>query len=388
MLNLLLVALVVLVLSRPAIAYELPGFNWDPFFYGDHPDHGVALDLLFFSQWDNGGNPLVDEGFRYEGLSVELKLKASDQFYFRGGAVVAYLQNNPLMTLPPSVANPDVTSASTDFVTLDSFIASDITLRGNCLTLSPGLFYHHQWAYMAFGVDLEARCLLAGGDAVLRVAYSGRFARLSQVHWDGSPVEDDTRITNNFIVGFTQFLSPQVITYVGLQYTRQSGLLNSTLNFVGLYNSAGEPVLLVDEVLPRLRNRGQLSLRGRYTPSVGTGIGIDTSLYYDDWGLFNVAAEANFETPFASGNRFRAYVLVADQKQARYFTPTPQVSAPYMTQNSNLGSFVLVSPGMLMLFPLNKGPGPQWMLRGLLLGFYRTDRIYGLGASLGVRVDW
>jgi hypothetical protein len=387
-LDLLLLALLVGLLSRSALAQELPAFWSDPVFFAHQPDHAaLAVDLLAFSQWDHGGDPLVDEGFRYEAISVEAKLKAADRVYPRGAAVVAYLQNNPLITLPSSIVNAHVSSASTDFVTLDALLAVDITSADDKWRISPGAFYHHQWAYIAGGLDLDVRRVFAGGDTTLRLAWAGRYAMLHQVHWDGTPVNDDTRITNNFIFSWTQVISPTVITQLGLQYTHQSGLLNSTLNFVGLYNSAGEPVQLVDEVLPRIRNRGQISLRTRYAPSVGTGYGLDMSVYYDDWALLNVALEPNLEVPIG-GSRLRFWYLLADQKATKYFTPNPLTVETYMTQNSNLGSFFLMSPGMLLLVPLNPLPAPRWMLRAAVLGFYRTDRIYGVGGSLGVSVEW
>jgi hypothetical protein len=389
LLNFVLVALVVALVSRSALAYEIPTFgNWDPFFYNYRPDHGIELDLLFFKQWDQGGDPLVDEGFRYEALGLDLRFKLSDQAYFRGSAVVAYLQNNPLITLPATITNAHVSSASTDFVTLDAFMATDLTLLNSCWTLSPGLFYHHQWAYIATGLDLDAHCVVAGGNAVLRLAYSGRYASLRQVHWDGSPVDGDQRITHNAIVGWTQFVSPSVITYLGLQYTRQTGLLSSTLQFVGLYNSAGQPVELVDEVLPRLRDRFQLNARARYTPAVGKSIGVDASAYYDDWGILNLAIEPNFETPVFRGPRLRGWVYISDQRGSKYFTATPTYVEPYMTQNSNLGTFVYLSPGALLLVPLDTATAPHWMLRALVLGFYRTDHIYGLGGAIGASVEW
>ena len=92
------------LLSRSALGDEVPRFATpDPGFFTLQPDHALAVDLLAFSQWDNGGDPLVDEGFRYEALSIDLKLKQSDQVATRGTAVLAYLQNNPLMILPKSI---------------------------------------------------------------------------------------------------------------------------------------------------------------------------------------------------------------------------------------------------------------------------------------------
>jgi len=388
--DLLVLLLLVGMLSRSALADEgVPlGGPLSPFVL-HQPDGFVAIDLLVFSQWDDGGDPLVDEGFRYEALRLDFQFKAADPVSVRGTAVVAYLQNDPLLVLPSTIANAHVTSASTDFVTLDASLGTDILLDGGKWIISPGLFYHHQWAYLAAGLDLDVRRILAGGDTTLRMTYNGRYAFVRQVNWDGSPVIDDHRITNNAILGWTQVLSPHLITNVSFQYTNQAGLLSSTLQFVGLYNAAGQPVLLVDEVLPRIRNRWQLNLRTRYTTFVGTSYGLDLSGYADDWGLVNVAIEPNVETPiFRGGARLRLWYRVSDQKGTRYFTATPQTAQPYMTQNSNLGSFVNQSPGLALLIPLGGRAKGEWMLRSSLLGFYRSDGIFGVGGSLGFSVEW
>jgi hypothetical protein len=303
--------------------------------------------------------------------------------------VVAYLQNAPLMTPPSTVADAHVSSASVDFVTLDAAATVDFYTPDRGWRLSPGAFYHHQWAYLAGGVDFDVRRFLAGGDTTLRLAYAGRFAKLSQVHWDGSDNNIDYRNTNNFIFGWTQILSPHVLTYLGLQYSRQSGLLYSTLQFVGIYDPAtGDPIQLVNENLPRLRNRGQANGRIRYSPSVGTSLGLDGSVYYDDWGVLNVAAEPNFETPIFGGARLRLWYMLAKQKGTKYFTATPTTTANYMTQNSNLGTFVYHGPGLWLMVPLYTGPGVRWMVRGSLLGFYRSDGMNGVGGSLGVVTEW
>ncbi|HUB08905.1 MAG TPA: DUF3570 domain-containing protein [Myxococcales bacterium] len=389
LLDLLALCLLLLVLARSALAQEAPVSSPSSLFLVHQPDRYVAVDLLAFSQWDpGGGDPLVDEGFRYEALSVDARFKVTDDVYVRGTAVVAYLQNDPLLTLPNSIANAHVTSASTDFVTLDSSLATDLISPDGKWIFSPGFFYHHQWAFLVGGMDLDLRHVMAGGDAVLRLGYNGRYASIHQVKWDGSPVYGDDRITNNAVLSWTQVLSPKLVANVGLQYTNQTGLLSSTLQFVGLYDAAGQPVELVDEVLPRERNRGQLDLRARYTPSVGTSFGLDLSGYYDDWDLLNLAIEPSFETPIWGGARLRVWYRLSDQKGTRYFDPTPQTVQPYMTQNSNLGTWVDQSPGMLVLVPLGERGGAQWLLRASLLGFYRTDRIFGAGGSLGFSVEW
>jgi hypothetical protein len=388
LLDLLALVLLVALLSRSAVAQETPSVATPSSLFLLHqPDHYVALDLLLFSQWDDSGDPLLDDGFQYEALSLDVRYKTSDRITLRGTATVAYLQNAPLIVLPSTIAGAHVTSASTDFVTLDSSAAVDIVSPDGKWIISPGFFYHHQWAFLAGGMDLDIRRILADGDTILRLAYNGRYAGIHQVNWDGSPVQGDHRITNNAILGWTQVITPKLVTNVGLQYTNQTGLLSSTLQFVGLYNAAGQPVQLVDEVLPRERNRGQLNARARYTPWQGTSFGLDLSGYGDDWDLWSAAAEVNAEFPVWGGNRLRLWYRLLDQKGTKYFMAEPQTIQPYMTQNSNLGTFINQSPGMVLLVPLGH-KGGDWLLRASVLGFYRSDNIFGVGGSVGVSVEW
>jgi hypothetical protein len=389
-LNLLaLVALVLLLLARPARAQEVPRPQESgQLFSASQAPYTIALDLFVFSQADQGGNPLVDEGFRYQALGLELRGRISEQVGLRATGVLAYLNNAPLQTLPGTIANANVTSASLDFTTLDATLALDWTSGDRRWKVTPGFFYHHQWAYIAGGIDLDVRHTLAGGDTVLRASYGGRYAGLRQKHWDGAPMVDDVRLTHNAVLGWTQTLSPGLVASLGLQYTRQDGLLHSTLQFVSLHDADGAPVQLVDEVLPRVRNRVQVNLRGRYTPWPGTSVGLDLGAYYDDWALLNLAVEPSLETPLPWGLRFRVWYRLAGQHQTRYFVTTPTAALPFMTQNPSLGSFLLHGPGVTLLLPLEPGKVPRWLLRASALGFYRSDQVFGAGVTVGLVAEW
>ena len=391
MLNLLALAvlLLLLLLAAPARAEE-PGRAQESGqrFPATPAPYTIALDLFAFTQVDQGGNPLVAEGFRYQAVGLELKGRLSEQVGLRATGVLAALNNDPLPSLPATIVNPNVTSASFDFTTLDATLSLDWTSADREWTVTPGFFYHHQWAYIAGGLDLEVRRVLAGGDAVLRASYSGRYAGLRQKHWDGAPVVDDVRLTHNAVLGWTQNLSPSLVVSAGLQYTRQDGLLHSTLQFVALRDATGAPVRLVDEVLPRVRNRVQLNLRGRYTPLPGLGVGLDLAGYLDDWDLLNLAIEPSVETPLPDGMRLRAWYRLAGQNATRYFTTSPDPAQRYRTQNASLGAFLLHGPGATLLIPLAKAEDPRWLLRVSVLGFHRSDEVFGVGGTMGVSAEW
>jgi hypothetical protein len=350
--------------------------------------HRLALDLFVFTQGDGGGNPLVAEGFDYQSIGLDVRFPMGGRRVVQGTANFAYLQNDPLQPLPGTIGNADVTSASADFVTLDTSLKLELPSSDGGWLLVPGLFYHHQWGYLAGGLDLDVRRVLAGGDTVLRVSYAGRFARLNQDNWDGEPWQFDQRISNNFLVSFTQTLSPAVIADVSLQYTLQQGLLHSTLRYVALYDAGGAPVLLVDELLPRARERWQLNLRGRWSPRRGRSFGLDLSGYRDDWGVEEATVEPSFETPLPHGLRGRLWYRVAVQRGSRFFVERPTEVLPYMTQDSSLGSFALQSAGVVVLVPLGARGAVRWVLRAAALGFLRSDHVGGAGGSVGASAEW
>jgi hypothetical protein len=390
MLNLLLVVLMLaLVLASRAWAQEAPRLEPLPALYAQQrPDFSLGLDLHAFSQADHGGNPLVDEGFTYQAVGLDFRARLSERLSSRGSGTLAYLHNAPLLTLPATVANAHVTSASLDFTTLDAALAVDWTSADGRWGVSPGAFYHHQWAYLSGGLDLDVRHTLEGGNTTLRLAYNGRLAQLRQRHWDGTPNQVDSRLTHNVIVGWTRNVSASLVASVGAQYTRQDGLLHSTLQFVGLAEASGAPVLLVNEELPRTRNRVQLNLRGRFTPQPGTSVGLDLSGYYDDWALLSLALEPSLEVPLPAEVRLRVWYRLAGQQATRYFAARPTETAPFITQNSNLGSFLMHSPGATLLVPLSADQGTRWLLRVSVLGFSRSDALLAFGGSAGVSAEW
>ncbi len=389
----LLLLIVGLVWAREALA-DPP---IDSRFSAHQPVFSIDLDLSIFGQLDeDSGNRLAAEGFRYQSLGLEPRYRASDQVTLRGQAVGAFINN----ALPPasvrSVPRALVTSSSADFLTLDSMISVDWASQNRDWLVTGSAFYHHQWAYIGFGGDLDVRRSLNAGNTVLRAGYSGRYADLRGKSWkDPAWVRDgpvDFRASHNLMLGWTQNLSPSLVVSAGLQYTRQDGLLHNRLQYVGLFDSAGQLTGLVDEQLPRTRNRAQLNLRGRYSPVVGLSLGLDLSGYVDDWDLLNLAVEPSVELPLAPWLRLRAWYRLSGQQQTRFFVGTIDKQAaaqlPFITQDSSLASFLMHSPGVTTLFLLPGTGEPRWTLRVSVLGFARSDRVFAVGASAGVGAEW
>ena len=351
-------------------------------------DNFVALDTYVFRQQDGGGNPYQGEGLSYVSGGFDLRVATSDNTAIRANAVVAYLHNDPVPALPGTITNADLTTASPDFTTLDTSISLDITFGGGTWVFSPSLFYHHQLGYLAGGGDLGLKHFAAGGDTVLAFNYSGRIGKWSQARWDGEPFEVDFRATHNLLLTWTQHLSADWILMAGFQYTHESGLLHSTLQYVVLFDEALIPRLLIDENLPRERNRFQFNLRSKYSPRVGTSIGLDASVYADDWDILHGAWEPNFETPIGYRMRLQLWYRLSIQQQTKYFSAMPKTVPAHVTQDSDLASFVMHSPGAGIVAPLAVLSLPRWYGRFALYGFYRDDGIFTVGSTMGFMTRW
>lgn len=372
-----LVALVVSMTAAPQAARAAEG------------DSSASLDLTIFSAGDDGGDPYKAEGMDYYGLRLAARVRVSDEVHVRAAAVGALLVNDAVQPVPPTVTGVTVTSASTTTITLDATAGVDIRPQGTGATLSVGAYYHHQYGYIAGGIDLGASQELFGGDTVLNATFSLRAAWPKRRMWDGDFFGWTRQTTWNVLVGITQNLSPSVVVGLSGQLTRQEGYLSEPFNFVVLFDEAGAPRDMVDEVLPETRTRGQVNGRLRFTPQVGTSLGLDVSFYADDWGILHGAVEPSVEMLLPLDLRLRLWTRLSWQQAAKYFVDGPVEVGDYATEDSDLGSFVLLSPGVLFIIPLGASPEElSWETRIAVFGFYRTDQMFAVGSTAGVVATW
>lgn len=348
----------------------------------------VSLDLFAFSQQDQDKDPLRNQSFNYGAISLEGRVQLVKTVAIRGNAALSYIATGERPEFPKSITNAKTTRASPDVLVLDSALTVDIRPKGSPWTVSIGGFYHHQFGFISPGVDLSLRGEFFGGDSIVFMSYSLRPSVPHFRLWDDRQRGEDIQLTNNFLIGWTQTLSPSWVMSLSAQYVRQDGLLRGAFHFVALLDDKGQPELFTDEIVPRQRNRVQLNARVRYSPILGVSIGLDASGYYDDWDILHGALQINVEFPVGRYFRWRIWYRVAAQREARFFVHNPTQSQQFQTQDSDLGSFVLHAPGMLLLFPLGETGPVGWVLRAALLGFYRDDNIFAFGGKLGVIASW
>ncbi len=343
----------------------------------------AALDVHVFAQGDEGGNPYMREAFQYYGVRFAVTLPPRRRLGMRANSAFAVLSNDPPQAIPATVQNATTTSSSPTQNIFDVSVLVDAVLGKGKWTVSPGVYYHNQEDFGAAGGDLGFSGELSGGDTVLTFNYSFRAAFRKVVYWDSSHRGRDNQWTHNLLIGWTQTLSPDWILGLSAQFTRQDGLLIEPYNYVTLLDDRGVPVRLADEILPRRRNRGQLNARTRWSPRVGVSLGLDASVYLDDWLIYHGAIEPNVSFPLPSPVRWRLWYRFSMQRATRYFQKSPTAEHRYQTQDSDLATFLMHSPGLSVFILLHEGRTAAWHLNLAVFGFYRDDGVMAGGVTAG-----
>jgi len=309
---------------------------------------------------------------------------------------------------PATVANPTVvtnaTTTSASATSLGGSLIVDVKPASWDWTLSPGAYFSYQPTYVSRGLDFSLGGELFEGNfspwfsyGVRLDAITGGNLAFTGIFGYGLPRERDedgedrrlhSRVTHNFVAGFTQLLSPQWKLGASVQYTLQTGFL-ATPNAKVLLHEQGLPVLYVDEKLPAARHRFQANLRARFSPALGWSLGMDHSGYIDDWGVANIAIEPGAEGPFSPGvARWRAWYRFSYQKGTRYLRDEPLREHRYQTDDSDLGTLGTNGGGVMLLFYLPRAGAMRWAIRLSGWAYARSDGISGLGVLVGSEVEW
>ncbi len=346
-----------------------------------HPQE-ATFDVFAFAQQDRGGQAYKAEGLRYLGLRSALDLAAGAATLFRTTVALSFVTNDDPADVPRVDA---ITSASSRLLAMDASVGVEHR-AGDTWTFRPAVTYHHQKGYIAEGLDLAIDRHLAGGDATLTATLQVRASFLELDTWFGTEAGSELAAANAFGISWRQHLSPSVTTLLGAQYTRQDGYLGDSFNYVLLSDAAG-PFAATSELLPDVRQRGQLNGRVRWSPRPGAAGGLDVSVYRDDWKLVHVSAEPSVSLPLPGGGRARSWWRISSQDAARYYLPDLTTVPRYRTQDSDLGDFTMNSAGISVTVPRGDRVFPD-ELELSAYGFTRDDGIRAAGANAGFRRRW
>lgn len=342
----------------------------------------AAFDLFGFIQDDGGGQELKAEGMRYVGARASADFALDGATELETSLATSFLVNEEAAKLSGVDA---ITGASPRLLALDVSVGLSAR-RAEVWTLRPAIVYHHQKGYISEGLDLAVDRELAGGDATLTAALHVSAAFLDLETYYGIEAGRELAATNAFSLSLRQNLSPALVAQLGAQYVRQDGYLGDSYNYVVL-TSGGAPTAVTSEKLPRVRHRGQLSGRVRWSLGPDAAAGLDGSWYSDDWDVRHLAIEPSLTCPLPGRFRARSWWRVSRQDAAEHFRAQIQALDRYHTQDSDLGSFVTHSVGMAVIIPRGTRPRRD-ELEVAIYGFTRDDGIRALGASTGLRRRW
>jgi hypothetical protein len=347
----------------------------------------LSFDLFAFSQDDGGGQSYRAEGFGYGGARLVAVLPRSERATLHARVTLAVIDNESLSTLPATIGNANVTSASPSVLTLDTMLGTELHMPGSAWTLRPSVSYHHQARYLGGGPDLALEGSFFGGDTKVRGAFSARFASNELDHWDGSERGHDSSLSVSTLVGWMQNLSASLAIGASAEVSRQVGFLSDPFHYVTLEDAGGTPILLADEALPRGRSRTQLGVRARVSPSVGASAGLEASTYTDDWNVKLWALEPTLALPIGDA-RVHLWYRLSQQEAARYFARHLTALPRYRTQDGDLGSFTMHGGGASFEWPPESAPLWGVLSNVSVFGFSRDDGLSGLGTQLGLEVRW
>ena len=343
----------------------------------------VRFDLYAFSQDDDPAQPLRNEGLTYVGARPSAVLELSPSVTLHANGAFALISNEDAAELPAS-AGATVTSASSRVIAVDVSAGLEIRRPGSPWTFRPGAYYHHQVGWVSEGVDVGVDRELSGGDAVISLTVNQRVAFPKLRTWNGVDNGRDITATHSVTLGWKQNVSPSVVTNVSFQFTRADGFLGDSYNYVVLYNG-GTPIAVRDESLPNKRNRFQGSARIRWSPRLGTALGLDASAYKDDWDIRHVAVEPSVAAPLPGGLRGKAWFRWSDQKESKYFRAAPSAERRFQTQDSDLGTFTTKGGGFSLTVPVGDR---RWEWRIAAFGLDRSDGMLAAGMDAGVVRAW
>jgi hypothetical protein len=163
---------------------------------------------------------------------------------------------------------------------------------------------------------------------------TGSYDTVRMIRFDGSHDDDQLRRTIFAEAGWTQILTPISLFNLTFSHVEQWGFLATSFNsvFVGPTETA--------EVAPRTRSRNAGTLRYKQALDDDNAIELGYRYYRDDWGIRGHTLNAQ---AFLYTNNhtllFEPLYRYYYQSQADFFAKAFPRAEPFMTSDSDLGTF-------------------------------------------------
>ena len=251
---------------------------------------------------------------------------------------------------------------------------------------SRALSKEHDYRSKAYG--LEARWDLNQKNTTLLAGYGKSNDRVGS---HDNPQLDEPRVTEEYLLGITQILSPTALVESTIVDARGHGFYNDPYKFTVTFYDVGLPVAMPDT---RPDHRDTLSWLTRYRrhfPSARGTLQADYRFYRDDWGIRAHTLEMGWEQSIDERWSLRPALRYYTQDAADFYSPTiPRPQPAVLSSDQRLGAWGGLSPSLRAIMRTESGLtvegtiGYVYNARNLRLGGSGSEAFQTLRAVYGI----
>jgi hypothetical protein len=240
------------------------------------------------------------------------------------------------------------------------------------LSASRALSKEHDYRSKAFG--FEARWDLNQKNTTLLAGYGKSNDRIGS-HDD--PTLDEGRVTEEYLLGVTQVLSPTALVESTVVSARGHGWYNDPYKLTFTFYDVGLPVLMGDT---RPDHRDTLAWLTRYRRHFASAHGTlqaDYRFYRDNWGIRAHTLEVGWEQSLDDRWSLRPALRYYTQDAADFYSPTvPRPQPAILSSDQRLGAWGGLSPSLRAIMRTEEG----LTIEGTI-GYVHNARNLRLGGS-------
>lgn len=256
------------------------------------------------------------------------------------------------------------------------------------LSVSRALSKEHDYRSKAYG--LEARWDLNQKNTTLVAGYGKSNDRVGS---HDNPQLDEPRVTEEYLLGITQVLSPTALVESTLVDARGRGYYNDPYKFtVTFYDAGSPPVIALPDTRPDHRDTlAWLTRYRRHFPSARGTLQADYRFYRDDWGIRAHTLEMAWEQSLDEQWSLRPALRYYTQDAADFYSPTvPRPQPAVLSSDQRLGAWGGLSPSLRAIMRTGSGftfeatLGYVYNARNLRLGGSGSEAFQSLRAVYGI----
>jgi len=220
------------------------------------------------------------------------------------------------------------------------------------LSASRALSDEHDYHSRAFG--LEGR---ADFNQRTTTAIAGYGKSNDRINSTDDPSLNQQRVTEEYLAGVTQVLSPTALVQTTLNWTRGAGWFNDPYKLTFTFFPTGLPVVVADR---RPDHRDALAWLTRYRahfPAAGGTLQADYRFYRDDWGIRAHTLEVAWQQGLGARWALRPALRYHTQSAADFYSPLVPARPPpaILSSDQRLSAFGGLSPSLRVIRRFDNG---------------------------------